>query len=133
MARRRIKAGKKLTHMDRMIAECKKYNKDMREIGCHSQQKDLTEYINYRYGRGKATPTRNTSVAVANDPQAQALYRRAETHVASHNSGSMVASAPVERKYTGTLIKGVATMHKSNAVPVFNDDQYKDVATMRRG
>ena len=128
---RRIKAGKKLTHMDRMIAECKKYNKDMREIGCHSQQKDLNEYINYRYGRTGKVKT--SLVAIRNDRDAQPLYRREETIVASHNSGSMVAGAPVERKYTGTLIKGVATMHKSNAVPVFNDNQYKDVATMRRG
>ena len=132
MARRRFKANKKLTHMDRMIAECKKYNKDMREIGCHSQQKDLNEYINYRYGRtGKNT--RSSAVAIANDCEAQPLYRRAETAVKSHNSGTMVARGTEERKYTGTLIKGVATMHKSNAVPVFNDDQYKDVATMRRG
>lgn len=128
---RRIKAGKKLTHMDRMIAECKKYNKDMREIGCHSQQKDLNEYINYRYGRtGKVTTSLS---AIRNDRDAQPLYRREETVVKSHNSGAMVARGTEERKYTGTLIKGVATMHKSNAVPVFNDEQYKDVATMRRG
>ena len=128
---RRIKAGKKLIHMDRMVAECKKYNKDMREIGCHSQQKDLNEYINYRYGRtGKA---KTSITAIRNDCDAQPLYRREETVVKSLNSGCMVATGTEERKYTGTLIKGVATMHKSNAVPVFNDEQYKDVASMRRG
>ena len=26
-------------------------------------------------------------------------------------------------KYTGTLVKGIATMHKSNAVPVINEEQ----------
>lgn len=35
-------------------------------------------------------------------------------------------------KYTGTKIKGIGTMHKSNAVPVFSDDEAKDLATMRR-
>lgn len=35
--------------------------------------------------------------------------------------------------YTGTLIKGIATMHKSNAVPVFSDEQAIDIAKMRRG
>jgi hypothetical protein len=34
--------------------------------------------------------------------------------------------------YTGTKIKGIGTMHKSNAVPVFSDDEAKDIATMRR-
>lgn len=36
-------------------------------------------------------------------------------------------------KYTGTLVKGIATMHKSNAVPVINEDQMKDISRMRRG
>ena len=36
-------------------------------------------------------------------------------------------------RYTGTLIKGVATMHKSNAVPVTNSEQAIEVARMRRG
>ena len=34
--------------------------------------------------------------------------------------------------YTGTKVKGIGTMHKSNAVPVFSDDEAKDIATMRR-
>jgi len=34
--------------------------------------------------------------------------------------------------YTGTMIKGIGTMHKSNAVPVFSDQEAKDIATMRR-
>lgn len=36
-------------------------------------------------------------------------------------------------KYTGTLIKGIATMHKSNAVPVIDEEQMKDISRMRRG
>jgi len=36
-------------------------------------------------------------------------------------------------KYTGDLITGIATMHKSNAVPVMKGtDQAKDIARMRR-
>ena len=37
--------------------------------------------------------------------------------------------APV---YTGSAIKGIGTMHKSNAVPVFSDAEAKDIASMRR-
>jgi hypothetical protein len=36
-------------------------------------------------------------------------------------------------QYTGTLVKGIATMHKSNAVPVINEEQMKDISRMRRG
>lgn len=35
--------------------------------------------------------------------------------------------------YTGTLIKGIATMHKSNAVPVISQEEATDISRMRRG
>ena len=35
--------------------------------------------------------------------------------------------------YTGSAIKGIGTMHKSNAVPIFSDEQAIEIATMRRG
>lgn len=34
--------------------------------------------------------------------------------------------------YTGDKIKGIGTLHKSNAVPVFSDDEAKSLASMRR-
>lgn len=34
--------------------------------------------------------------------------------------------------YTGTMIKGIGTMHKSNSVPVFSNQEAIDIATMRR-
>jgi hypothetical protein len=40
---------------------------------------------------------------------------------------------PTRVAYTGTLVKGIATMHKSNAVPIINDQEAKDIANMRRG
>ena len=36
-------------------------------------------------------------------------------------------------KYTGTLVKGIATMHKSNAVPIISQEEATDIARMRRG
>ena len=34
--------------------------------------------------------------------------------------------------YTGTKIIGIGTMHKSNAVPIFSDDEAKEISSMRR-
>ena len=34
--------------------------------------------------------------------------------------------------YTGTKVKGIATMHKSNAVPVFSDEEAVEISKMRR-
>ena len=35
-------------------------------------------------------------------------------------------------QYTGNKILGIGTMHKSNAVPVFSDEEAKAISTMRR-
>ena len=53
-----------------------------------------------------------------------------------HPSLGIVAGNTDKReslKYTGTLVKGIATMHKSNAVPVIDEEQMKDISRMRRG
>ena len=60
--------------------------------------------------------------------------RDADVHYASADIGSpSVCTAPEKKEYTGTLIKGIATMHKSNAVPVIDQEQATDIANMRRG
>jgi len=43
-----------------------------------------------------------------------------------------VAAKAAPKVYTGDKIIGIATMHKSNAVPIFNDQAAKEVASMRR-
>jgi hypothetical protein len=40
---------------------------------------------------------------------------------------------PIHGKvYTGTAMKGIGTLHKSNAVPIFTDEEARDQASMRR-
>ena len=60
---------------------------------------------------------------------------RETPHYPSLNSKDVcgVATKPAQKVYTGTLIKGIATMHKSNAVPVLNDEQAIEISRMRRG
>ena len=43
------------------------------------------------------------------------------------------STAPVHKVYTGTKILGIGTMHKSNAVPIFSDEQAVEISRMRRG
>ena len=52
--------------------------------------------------------------------------------VRSLNTGLGVASLAPAKVYTGTKVMGIATMHKSNAVPVFSDEEAVDIAKMRR-
>jgi hypothetical protein len=53
--------------------------------------------------------------------------------VQSLNSDKVFTEKRESLMYTGTLVKGIATMHKSNAVPVIDEEQMKDISRMRRG
>jgi hypothetical protein len=57
--------------------------------------------------------------------------RNTTAHLKSVDTGGNATLAPT-KVYTGTMVKGIATMHKSNAVPVFSDEQAVDISRMRR-
>jgi hypothetical protein len=52
--------------------------------------------------------------------------------IPSQDTGWVPCVKVHDQEYTGTKIKGIGTMHKSNAVPVFSDDEAKDISSMRR-
>ena len=53
-------------------------------------------------------------------------------HIPSRDTGGN-ATLAAPKVYTGTKVKGIATMHKSNAVPVFSDEEAIEISRMRRG
>ena len=57
---------------------------------------------------------------------------RETAQVPSQDTGWVPCVKVHDQEYTGTKIKGIGTMHKSNAVPVFSDDEAKDISSMRR-
>ena len=57
---------------------------------------------------------------------------RSTRHIPSRDTGGNATLAPA-KVYTGTKVKGIATMHKSNAVPVFSDEEAVEISRMRRG
>jgi len=58
--------------------------------------------------------------------------RSTSNHIPSVDTGGTATMAP-PKVYTGTKVKGIATMHKSNAVPVFSDEEAIEISKMRRG
>jgi hypothetical protein len=58
--------------------------------------------------------------------------RNTTAHINSLDTGLGVATLKPAKQYTGTKVKGIATMHKSNAVPVFSDEEAVDISKMRR-
>jgi hypothetical protein len=53
-------------------------------------------------------------------------------HIPSRNTGDGIASSKPVQQYTGTKMKGIGVMHKSNSVPIFSDEEAIAIATMRR-
>ena len=59
---------------------------------------------------------------------------RENQHVPS-KSDTVLGAVTIKQtpQYTGTKIIGIGTLHKSNAVPVFSDEEAVEISRMRRG
>ncbi len=112
---------------DKFTKEFNEYNKLMKRLG--SKTKTLEQYKLYRSGklrryRGKSLPK---------SPLEATTYRRPSPVVPSGNEMGTFVGKKEEKKYTGDRLLGIATMHKSNMVPVFSQEAAEEIARMRRG
>ena len=88
------------------------------------KSKTLDEYIAYR--QGKYNPKLHGT-------------KMPEYNVSNHREkypsliDTSVSFAKKPNVYTGDRLLGIATMHKSNSVPVFSQEDAIEIATMRRG
>ena len=107
----------------------REYNKNMKRIGAHSQMMTIDEYD--LYVRGMFKPKKQESKPYVPKDN----YKRPQQKVPSLGDG--IGSAPVKEQmtYSGERqLLGIATMHKSNMVPIFADrkEEAKEIASMRR-
>ena len=116
-------------NMQRWSQEMVQFNKYAKQMG--DQPLTLDQYIDYVHGKGlPKKPARKFQELKSTLPSTY----RSTAHIPSRmEMGNTDSCARKESpKYTGTLIKGIATMHKSNAVPIIDDQQAKDISSMRR-
>lgn len=59
-------------------------------------------------------------------------YRGQEVKLPSRCGEPGSTTVGAEKKYTGSAMLGIATMHKSNAVPVFSSEEAENISRMRR-
>ena len=127
--------AKKLTpnKLEALQVEWKQYNKRMRQTNCHSAQFDTFEqYLSYTRGEhSPRNPKKEFRTYQPSEP-----YRRQTPDVPSANTDHFAPCTKKETmQYTGERkLLGIATMHKSNMVPIFEDnkEQAKEIASMRR-
>ena len=99
-----------------------KHDAWLRENGVHPDQLKA---------RRKEFKPLKISQAEQDRVKAREDYDKKYPSVSNGMSGNTFKKEP--QKYTGTLVTGIAQMHKSNAVPVINKEQAVDIAKMRRG
>ena len=119
--RKRKGANKGVT--GRYAQDWVEHNKQMKRIGVKT--KTFDEYVLYRQGKYKPV-LRGTPMPEPYVSKHRELYK-------SGGTGVGVGFKKEENTYTGTLIKGIATRHKSNAVPVIDQKQMEEISRMRRG
>jgi hypothetical protein len=80
----------------------------------------------------RAASDRADRIAKSN-PHLPAFYtqKKEEKYPSVEPTTCNTGKAP-PKVYTGTYVIGIATMHKSNAVPVTSQEQAIDLANMRR-
>jgi hypothetical protein len=132
--KRKIKITK--AKLQELELQWREHNRSMKRKGMHDLRYDtLDEYINYCYGKVKMPDQRDYRNFTPYQPPTS--WRR-DDHREKYPSAELMPSdgrgTKQERmKYTGTLVKGIATMHKSNAVPIISQEEATDIARMRRG
>ena len=98
----------------------------------------LDEYIDYCYGKVKKPDPRDYKhfkpMKSQTNWRAEADKEHRKKYPSMPITGTDTGGGRKQEsmKYTGTLVKGIATMHKSNAVPVIDDQHAIDIARMRR-
>ena len=78
----------------------------------------------------KPADPKRTSPLVSSGPKIPP--GRETPKINSVDTGWVTCSKPTDKEYTGTKVKGIGTMHKSNAVPIFSDEEAIEISTMRR-
>ena len=109
-------------------AEHAKKARELDEAWKALQKKWAVEAEDKKRSRGLKAPALSSSNYSLAIPEG----RNTTKHINSLDTGLGNATLKPAKQYTGTKVKGIATMHKSNAVPVFSDEQAIDISRMRR-
>lgn len=120
---KRIRTNRKIPMTEKLRSECKKFNKGLSP----RLRKSLEQFIAYKYGLSYSNVVNHRTL-----PPEEKPYQRPEQKIESKNSGFVPVSEQTQKEYTGDVVTGIATMHKSNGVPVINQQQAEDLASMRR-
>ena len=108
----------------------KKHNKWAKSNRMPDMIMDFDDYLLFTRGLWKPKTIHQPTPKPRYQPPAQ---DKQPEYPSMGMKGKYTAFKKEPMKYTGTLVTGIAQMHKSNAVPIINKEQAIEVAKMRRG
>jgi len=120
---------------EKLVEEHRLYNKRMRQAGRHNERMSYEEYVDYVYGKKTGTTKQehmDPTTIKTFTPAAPRYTRQTVQYASLETQSRTIPAQPAKKEYTGTLVKGIATMHKSNAVPVINQEEAESISNMRR-
>jgi len=126
---------KKLTQkdFDRLQVQWRQHNKAMRRKNMHDLQfQDFDDYVAYTRGQYKPKCSKEKEFKIYAPTQPYVRNTKEYRSLETSDKVPGFAAKKEPNVYTGTLIKGIGTMHKSNAVPIINKKQAEELAQMRR-
>ena len=106
-------------------------NKSKKQLEADAKHDKWLRKMNAHPDQIKENKKKNAGVSIRTVPD----YRTSSNTIPTSDVIPGGSTAPKERLvYSGERrLLGVATMHKSNMVPVFDSKDAKDIAKMRRG
>jgi hypothetical protein len=121
---------KKLTKakLEQLKEEHRLFNKEMRRQNRHKELVTFEEFVAVRFGK----VPKSESTATYSFPEPVRRDTKAYSSIKVSGDLSEACIKRESKTYSGTLVKGIATMHKSNAVPVISQEEAEDIAKMRR-
>ena len=106
----------------------KKKSKTKKQIAEYQEWLDSVNKRTTNFSRGRKVSTNAVNTYKPPKP-----FVRETPHYPSLSTGGDNCTKPIHGKvYTGTAMVGIGTLHKSNAVPIFNIEDAQDQAKMRR-
>ena len=131
------KKRKKLTvgKMKDLQLDWQEHNRGLRSAGRPKMPFD--EFLDWTFGRSKIrNPAKLSDLGELKTAPSMAKERASEVHAYPSAKPLSNSDNSMRRKespqYTGTLIKGIATMHKSNAVPVIDQKHAAEISAMAK-
>lgn len=110
-------------------SKSKKKFRNAEEARRHRELEDSWSTLQKKWGASVQTPSKKYEKL---EYSLSSPSDRSTAHIKSRGTGIGVATKVEPQVYSGSACKGIGTMHKSNAVPIFSDSEAIEIARMRR-